>query len=106
MNEQIDGLEKNITHISQELKSLTDLIGTGFTKVDTNFNSIKKEINMLNSKVEVLTQKVDMLKGSTNDGFDTVGFQLVDLKEEISKISVVTNYEEQFNDLKNFPRSN
>jgi len=88
MNEQIDGLEKNITHISQELKSLSDLIGTGFTKVDTNFNSIKNEINTLNTKIDLLTKKVDLLKGSTNEGFEDVGLKLENLTEEITKIGM------------------
>ena len=61
---------------------------------------IKKEIDLLHSKVELLTAKVNTLNSNTNDGFGEVGLKLVDLTEEISKISVVTSYDEQYKNMK------
>jgi chromosome segregation ATPase len=99
MEQKIENLEKNLTSLTKEMLELKELIGTGFTKVSNNFSSIKKEIDSLHAKVDILNKKVDSLEGSTTDGFGEVGLKLENLTEEISKISVVTKYDEEFKNL-------
>jgi hypothetical protein len=99
MENKIENLEKNLTALTKEMIELKELIGTGFTKVDNNFASTKKEIDSLHNKVDILNKKVDALEGSTTDGFDEVGLKLENLTDEISKISVVTQYDEVLKNL-------
>jgi predicted nucleic acid-binding Zn-ribbon protein len=100
MEKRIEMLEKSVMHLSGELKEIKELIGTGSKKVATNFDSIKKEIDSLHGKVDILNKKVDRLEGNTTDGFEDVGLKLENLTEEISKTSMVTKYDEEFNNLK------
>lgn len=99
MTDKIENLEKNISSITKDLLELKELISIGFKKVDNNFFSIKKEIDILHSKIDTLNKKVDVLEGSTTDGFGEVGLKLENLTEEITKISSVTNYNEQYKNL-------
>lgn len=107
MEKRVETLEKSIIHLSAELKEVKELIGAGFKKVSTNFDSIKKEIDSLHLKVDILGKKFDSLgkkfdslEGNTTEGFEGVGLKLENLTEEISKISMVTRYEDEFNNLK------
>lgn len=93
---ELNLLEQNFNTLTTEVKDLKTLIANGFKKVDTNFDSIKKEIDLLHAKVELLSKKVDSLDSSTNNGFGEVGLKLENLTEEITKISIVTSYDEQF----------
>jgi archaellum component FlaC len=99
MQEQITALETAVTTLSKELKETLDTISSGFKKVDNNFDSVKKEINSLHSKIDALHSKVEALKGDTKEGFGTVGMQLENLTEEITKIGKVTNYDEVLKNL-------
>lgn len=100
MEEKVEALEKNVAHLTLELKDIKDLLATGFTKVSNNFTSIITEINSLHKKVDFLVKKVDLLEGSTNDGLEDVGLKLENLTEEITKISIVTKYSEEYNNLR------
>lgn len=99
MEQKIESLEKSVTAVTKELLELKELLGTGFKKVDSNFDSIKKEIDSLHIKVDVLNKKVDALEGSTTDGLEDVGLKLENLTEEITKISAVTNYDQEFRNM-------
>jgi uncharacterized coiled-coil DUF342 family protein len=100
MQERIETLEKKITVLSQDISEIKELIGSGFKKTDNNFDSIKKEMDGLTIKTESIKKSLELLRGSTDDGFGTVGLKLENLSDEISKIGIVTRYEEQFKHLK------
>ncbi len=100
MSDKIELLEKNVSHLSNELKEIKELIGAGFVKVVNNFDSIKEEIDLLHSKVDSLNKKVDLLEGNTKDGLEDVGLKLENLSDEISKISKVTGYDEVYDNMK------
>ena len=99
METRLEQVEQNFTALFAEISSLSAVIGLGFTKVDANFDSVKKEIDILHKKVESLIKKVDSLEGNTNDGFEDVGLKLESLTEEITKISKVTGYDQQFGNM-------
>ena len=92
-------LENLISILNKELKDIKDLLGTGFTKVSNNFDSIVIQINTLHRKIDFLTKKVDLLEGTTNVGLEDVGLKLENLTDEITKISVVTRFSEEFENL-------
>jgi len=106
MEERISQLEKLAGTLNQELTNIKELLAHSLTKVDSNFNSIIGQLITLNKKVDFLTKKVDLLEGTTNDGLGDVGVKLENLTEEISKIGVVTQYTEQFENLKGFTSKN
>ena len=100
MSESLESLQSAISLLSKELKESLEPISNGFKKVDSNFDSIKKEIALLNAKLEILTKKVDQLKGTTNEGLESVGLKLENLTDEISKINTVTQYDDLFKNMK------
>ncbi|MEO8852843.1 MAG: hypothetical protein ABI359_03635 [Ginsengibacter sp.] len=100
MENKIEEVEKNISILSKELVEIKELIGTGFKKVSNNFDSIKKEIDSLRLEVSFLGKKIDLLKGETSNGLGEVGFKLENLTEEISKISIVTKYDEEYKNMR------
>lgn len=97
---EINLLEQNFNALSNDVKDLKTLIANGFKKVDANFDSVKKEIDILHAKVELLSKKLDSLDSTTNNGFGEVGLKLENLTDEITKISIVTSYDEQFKNMK------
>ncbi|MEO7048979.1 MAG: hypothetical protein ABI091_26990 [Ferruginibacter sp.] len=100
MDYKIEEVEKNLSILSKELVEIKELIGTGFKKVSNNFDSIKKEIDSLHLEVAFISKKIDLLKGETHSGLGDVGIKLENLTEEISKISIVTKYDEEYRNLK------
>lgn len=85
-----------------EIQRLKDLLASGFAKADSNFESIKHELSVLHKKVDFLSKKVDLLESTTDEGLEDVGIKLENLTEEITKIGVVTKYDDQFQNLKGF----
>ncbi len=102
MENKIETLEKSVAILAKEVTSISELLGAGFKKVESNFDSIKKEIYSLHSKVDILNKKVDNLEGNTTDGFGDVGLKLETLSEEISKIGIITKYDEEYKNLQRF----
>jgi hypothetical protein len=100
MEQRIIALESSVGAITTEIKSLGDLLVTGFRKVDNNFEKIGNEIKVLHGQIEVLNKKVDLLQGDTKESLQNVDMRLENLSDEISKIGTVTKYEEYFNNLK------
>ncbi len=100
MEQRIGNIEKIITMLSTDLKSISESMSAGFQKVQNNFEIMKKEVDTIHKKLDNLTKKVEFLEGSTNDGFDGVGVKLESLSEEIAKIGTVTKYEEEYLNLK------
>lgn len=104
---RIETLETTVKALSGELSALKDLIVESFKKVENNFDVVGKKIDTtskkvdLNSaKIEALTNKLAGLDLTTTDGFQDVGIKLESLTEEIQKISVVTKYTEEWDNLK------
>lgn len=100
MEERIQELETAIRAIQSDLKTIGDVISTGFKKVDINFESVGKEIRHLHGQIDVIHKKVDLLRGDTTEGFEDVGAKLDNLTEEITKIGTVTHYDEYFKNMK------
>ncbi len=98
--DKIEELDKQLSGLTHDFKAIKDLLATGLTKVGNNFESIITQINALHKKIDFLTKKVDLLEGTTNVGLEDVGLKLENLTEEITKISVVTRYGEEFDNLK------
>lgn len=107
MEKRIAQLENTVKALSGELSALKNLIVDSFTKVQSNFQSLSKQIDITNTKVDANSHKIDNLTNklagldnTTADGFQDVGIKLESLTEEIQKISVVTKYTEEFDNLK------
>lgn len=99
MEQRIEKLEKAFQQLTAELSSISGFIVDGFKKVDHNFDSIQSQINSLHKKLDSANQKLDKLEGNTIDGFDGVNVKLENLTDEIQKISNVTGYEGQIDNL-------
>ncbi|MGB8191331.1 MAG: hypothetical protein WCF67_05395 [Chitinophagaceae bacterium] len=100
MEERVIALEKSLGAIASDLKSLSQLVAAGFTKVDTNFTTVQKDLKLLHQQVESLNNKVESLKGDTVGGFQDVGVKIENLKDEIVKIGEVTSYNDLYNNMK------
>ncbi|WP_127128376.1 hypothetical protein [Pseudoflavitalea rhizosphaerae] len=98
--------EEKKTELIDSLKTILSVVGNGFTKVDHNFKTIKEQVDTLNSKVESLHNKLEELRGTTTHGLGDVGIKIEGLTEEISKINLVTQYGEQFENLKGITKQN
>ena len=96
MEDKIVALENNLSILSKELVSLKDLIVASFKKVDTNFSVVSNRLSSLEKKVNDLKFTVDNLDSNTSTGFNEVGTKIESLTEEISKISIVTKYDEMY----------
>lgn len=86
--------------LEKRIEVLEEVLTAGFKKVDLNFEALGKEIRQIHGQIEVLNKKVDLLRGDTSEGFDDVGSKLENLSQEISKIGLVTNYNEEYSNLK------
>lgn len=75
-------------------------MAAGFTKVDTNFGTVQTDLKKLHQQIESLSTQVEALKGDTVGGFQDVGVKIENLTEEIAKIGEVTNYSEQYSNLR------
>lgn len=93
-------LEAKVSALHSELTTLKDLIATGFQKVDNNFNVFKQDMSGIHKKIDTLTKSVEALGNTTNEGLEDVGGKIESLTEEISKISAVTRYGDEYNNLK------
>ncbi len=107
MSDKIESLENIVKHITEELTSLRHTIGDGLKKVESNFDVLVKKVDGTNKKVDINSNKIDLLSNkldgldtSTTDGLSEVGVKLESLTEEIQKISVVTKYTEEYDNLK------
>ena len=87
MEQKLLVLESNLSEIRGEVKELKEIILSLAKNSDTNFNLLKKDISALH-------HKVDNLKGDTTQSFEEVGNHLINLTNEISKISLATGYDE------------
>lgn len=104
MEQRLDHLEKAVSVVHGEITDLKELLASGFKKVESNFDSVKTQVDSLNGSLRILNAKVDSLKGSTDEGFGSVGLKLENLTEEISKISEVTRYSQEYDNLKFFKK--
>lgn len=96
MEEKLSQIEQNVSILSKELVALKDLIANGFKKVDTNFSIVEKRLHQLEKKINELNFKLENLDSNTSTGLNDVGTKIESLTEEITKISVVTKYDEMF----------
>ena len=96
MDEKIAMLESNLSTLSKEMVSLKELIAGGFKKVDTNFSIVGNRLSTLEKKINELNFKIENLDSNTSSGLNEVGTKIESLTEEITKISVVTKYDEMY----------
>jgi len=79
LNKRLNSLEGSVKNIISILESLVEDANENFNAIDANFSAIE--------------DKIDALHSDANEEFGIV-------KSELKKIQVVTNYEEQFKNLK------
>lgn len=98
--ENTELFEKKIDVLSAEIIALRESVSAGFVKANNNFNVIAVKLAALERQVNELNFKVDKLDTTTSVGFGEVGTKIESLTDEISKINAVTNYDDQYNNLK------
>jgi hypothetical protein len=100
--DKLEIVEKSLNLLSEELKAIRESVSAGFVKVNANFTVISNRLISLEKQVRELNFKVDNLDGSTSKGLSEVGNKIESLTDEISKISAVTKYDEEFKNLQGF----
>ncbi|MDB5006532.1 MAG: hypothetical protein JWP45_925 [Mucilaginibacter sp.] len=100
LEERVVALEKLLGVLIADIRGTRSSISAGFEKIDNNFINIDKKFKKVDDDLILLRHAVDALSGQTDDDFKKVHVKLVSIKDEISKISSVTRYEEEYNNLK------
>lgn len=93
-------IDAKVNALHNELSTLKELIAAGFQKVDNNFIAFKQDIDGIHKKIESLAKSIEALDNSTSNGLENVGIKIESLTDEISKISTVTRYADEYNNLK------
>jgi len=93
LDERVANLESLLHTIITSTNATRNSISVGFTKIDDNFQRLDAEISGLHNKI-------DQLSGNTDAHLDEVKMTLVSIKEEISKIDIVTNYDQLVSNMK------
>jgi len=102
MTPNIDEINSDLSALKKDITAIKDLLTTSLPKIDHNFINIQGQIAQLNQKLEALQLTVMALDKNTDKGLQDVGVKLENLTDEIGKIGQVTNYSDQYNNLKSF----